>query len=363
MTTFRLALTRSARRMLAPTLLAVVVGCALALSGTSFDPDAAGLFGSRAEVYWLHLPALLLGAAAVFSTLEDWPGFGRERRDGRWIRPHLRTPCGGCVSYSAAALIATAAALVATAAPFGWILAAARAAPAARAQLSLQPTTTDSGATVRLPESAPPIDGLVLRPLLYRSLEAPIGAVRLRVLADGEALSDAPLEIVGSVERRRLQFEPRSVQTIEIVAESDHGAPVRLQFDPEHGVVAIAAQHRSFVANVILAMLTGLFPTALALGAACALRRWIATPVAMVVAGGVLLLTNVAGLTPQNDALRCAAEGRWLPNWFVDSQLRWREPGRGGHGAPAGTALSATLFASLLLVLSVSIAAFGGRRR
>ena len=186
---------------------------------------------------------------------------------------------------------------------------------------------------------------------------------------------DTPITVTGSSERHTLRFPSRRIRRVEvrhIHARHDDDRPtmqppaVSVAFHSD-GVVAVGSLHGSLSLNVVLALLGGLAPAALALGAACALRRWLATGVAIVAACGVLLLTTVTGWTPFDELLLQAAESRWIPTWAGGGSIEaaWTMAAPGGQGllgsAAAAQSQAATNFA--WIAAATVLSCLGGARR
>jgi len=300
-----------ALRLLAGPFVAVVVmtcTCMLLTLGDDTTTDADCLVG-----LWLHLPAFLLSATSLGAALEAWPLYSRGRSGEDLLLRLQPGPLNGCGAAALGTLAALTVSLMVAGTLFQWML--------HRFDPALQPVH----ARISFFTAQPVLDALHPKVTLQSSANLAMSSLRLkpagfvgsgdikpalvRIRGDGTDLDESRLSMIGGEMTIELD-PPRSLQQLSF--ERDPGSSVFVVFLPG-SVWGNSDRTYGALANCLLAILSYLVPTALALAVMALGRRYLALPVGLAAGLATLGLSTLVELTPNNAAVLAFARGWWIP--------------------------------------------------
>lgn len=258
---------------------------------------------------WFVLPLFAAALGTSLAAVRGWPLFAARQPGADTLRRLQRGRLAGNGAAIAAALLVqfglSLCALVALGAALGAPPAHAHVEPTPAADAVLLPGSPP----LRFAAAAPTTcSTLLLRPRAGLP-QGPIAATGIEVLADGERLSTALLECVEDRQLLRLEFAPRAIHELQLVATS---GTVPLWF-PRGAVVLVGTASRPWPWNAALVAVIALVPTfvALVLALACGLAA--ALPTVTTVVAAVVFVEIVGEIGPLADAVRALLRGQWLP--------------------------------------------------
>lgn len=309
MRTFRHCFAITTRLTAGPFIVAVVLVCICLL--LTRDDESSSEADHLAGL-WLHLPAFLLSATCLGAVLEAWPLYSRGRAGEGLLLRLQKGPLAGCGAAASGTLAALAVSLLLAGVLFQAMLHSFDLAHhPVHARISFvtdQPVLDNRRQTITLSTTSRlSIKSLRLKPAGYLGSDA-IGPAQIRVRADGDDLHEGWLSMIGGEVIIHLD-PPRSVQQLSVERHPD--SSLFLMFLP--GTVR-GQSNRTYggLANCLLAILSYLIPTALALAVMAVGHRFLALPVGFAAGFATLGLSTLVELTPNNAALRAFARGRWV---------------------------------------------------
>ncbi len=310
MRTFQHCFTVVTRLIAWPFIVVVVLLCVCLL--------AAGRNESTTEVdnvvgLWLHLPAFLLSATCLAAALEAWPLYSRGRSGENLLRRLEKGPLSGCGAAALGTLAVLAVSLL-----LGGVIFQAMAhsfdlthkSVHARTRFTTdQPVLNDNLPKVVLSTSNNlSIKLLQLKPASFLG-SGSVRPAQIRVVADGYSLHAGWLTLPGGEVHIPLN-PPRSVHQVSIERHPD--SSLLLVFD-EGSVLGHSTRTYGGLANCLLAILSYLLPTALALAVMTLGHRHLGLPVGFAAGLATLGLSTLVEATPNAAAVRAFARGHWLP--------------------------------------------------
>ncbi|MDA0932092.1 MAG: hypothetical protein O3C51_01425 [Planctomycetota bacterium] len=312
------------------TTAAAAIGLAVAAIGGQLERASSAASAVDAASAWLRAPMFLVAVTAAVTTIEAWPGFGRDRSAAAaWVHRARLRPLRGTAVAAATALAATAIALAVT----GFLFAAI-VDPGPERRLKAVDVLGGTiprvlGAATAARFDLPP--DLAERPTVTLEVRAKPAFV------PGQSLTAPALEArAAGVQIGRIEF-PHGFGVGRLAVPRDSGSPLELRVASGDagflvlGPNAVRLTHdseRSPRANAVLAALTAVIPAAAALGLAVLLHAAVGRTTLLVVAVGVMLLGFAAGSPGVPDALAAhsRAEEVRLPGF---SATRAPEQARG----------------------------------
>ncbi len=310
MRTFQHCFTLVTRLIAWPFIVVVVLLCLCLLAArgdesTTEVDNVAGL--------WLHLPAFLLSATCLVAALEAWPLYSRGRTGHDLLWRLEKGPLSGCGAAALGTLAALAVSLLLGGAIFQGMAHSfdlTHQSVHARIRFTTDQPVLDqqrSKVVLSTPNSLS-IKWLRLKPSGYLGA-GPIRSARIHVVGDGRDLHEGWLTLAGG-EVHILLDPPRSVRQLSIERHPD--SSLLLVFD---GGTVLGYSTRTYggLANCLLAILSYLLPTALALAVMAVGHRHLGLPVEFAAGLTTLSLSTLVGLTPNAAAVRAFARGHWLP--------------------------------------------------
>lgn len=282
-------------------LAAACLGLGVAAIGGHAEAatDTGGTVDATAA--WLRVPMFVVALTAVVTTVESWPGFGRDRgAAAAWVHRARLRPARGTATAASIGLLIAALVLIATGLLFDGLV---RNAPdrAIRAVTPLAgPEAVVLGAgvaeTYDVPERARGTPGAILevraRPAFVRG--GALVTPPVEVLAPDRSLGSITFPDGGGLGRLTLQegTPPR------LVLRAVPGSPGFAALG--RGTVQIVRDvGRSPAVNAILAALTAAVPAGLALGLAVLLHGVVGRATLLLTAAGIVLLgfaSNASGV-------------------------------------------------------------------
>lgn len=312
------------------TAAAATIGLAVAAIGGRLEQASSTAGAVDGAAAWLRVPMFLVAVTAAVTTIESWPGFGRDRgAAAAWVHRARLRPVRGTAVAAATALAATAVVLAITG-----VLFAAIVAPGPERGLTAVDVLDGSGPRVLGRAATARFDlprDLATRPPL--TLE-----VRARpAFVPGQSLAAPALEArAAGVMIGRIEF-PHGFGVGRLAIPGDAGSPLELRVaSGEAGLLvlgpnAVRLTHdsdRSPRANAVCAALTAMIPASVALVLAVLLHASVGRATLLVLTMGVVLLGFAAGSPGVPDALDAysRAEEVGLPGF---SATRAPEQARG----------------------------------
>lgn len=309
MRTFRHCFTAAIRLIAGPLIVVVVLVCACLLLTRGDEPSADG---GHLNGLWLHLPAFLLSATSLGAALEAWPLYSRGRA-GEDLLLRLQTgPLKGCGAAALGTLAALAVCLLVAGVSFQWMLHRfdpVRQQVHARIAFDTDERVMDDRhprVTLRSTRHLA-IRSLRLKPAGYLGSDE-IRPARIRILGDGTDLRGGWLSAIGGEMNIDLD-PPRPVR--QLCIERDPDSSLILVFLPG-AVWGCSDRTYGGIANCLLAILSYLLPTALALAVMAVGHRHLALPIGLAAGLATLGLSTLVELTPNNQAVRAFARGWWV---------------------------------------------------
>lgn len=310
MNTFRHCFQVTIRLIAAPLIVSVVlVSVCLVLA----LPDESTTRVDHLAGLWLHLPAFLLSATCLGAALEAWPLYSRGRSGEGLLLRLERGPLSGCGVAALGTLTALGISLAVMGVLFEGLLNSFdlvhQPVHARIGFVADRRVLDDEQAKVTLAATSDlPIKKLDLRPAGHVGGEG-IGPARLQIRGDGTALHAGWLEAMGG-EMIVDVDPPRFMKEVSVERHPD--SRLMLVFGP--GSVW-GQSDRTFggLANCLLAILSYLVPTALALAVMALGHRYLALPVGFAAGLATLGLATLVELAPNAAAVRAFARGQWIP--------------------------------------------------
>jgi len=308
MKTFQHCFAITTRLTAGPFIVAVVMVCTCLLLTRH---DESSTEAEHLAGLWLHLPAFLLSATCLGAALEAWPLYSRGRSGEGLLLRLQRGPLAGCGAAASGTLAALAISLLLAGGVFQWMVHSFdlvhQPVHARIAFATDHPLLDNRNPTVTLSTASQlSIKSLRLRPAGYLASDD-ISAARIRVRADGSDVEEW-LSVIGGEVIIELK-PPRPVQQLSIERHPDSG--VLLMF-LEGSVWGQSDRTYGGLANCLLAILSYLMPTALALAVMAVGHRYLALPVGFAAGFATLCLSSLVELTPNNAAVRAFARGQWI---------------------------------------------------
>jgi len=315
------------RRLIWPILLI----CPLTWLTLARQPKIEGSSAEMATAMglWLHLPAMLLTAAAIAAILESWPLLSRGRPGAKHLERLPIGPLRGCGVAITAALLSLACGLIIIALCFDWVMQREGRDQSARAIAAAIPAEPDRAQNEFLDARMPAqstlhfllpdglrVDSLQLRPQAVYLGSGEFEPTVIQVYADEQVLSLEPLSISGANEVLNLDFPSRQVQSLEIRA-LQYGS-FQVSF-PAGSIVSRSAREFPSWLNCMIAALSYLFPAALSLAVLCLVGRGTSYALSLALALVILLASSLAGLTPHSAALEAYSRSQWIPSASLGS--------------------------------------------
>lgn len=302
--TLRRCLRAAAAPALAATALALILHRALAPTGV--EPAAA--MGAASP--WLHGPLFVVAFGCALAAVTFWPLFAARRPGADWTARLQRGPLRGCGAATAGALLAQLAFSV----PLLAVLPQALGAPSVVRghdvpQAPPQPLLAEPGRALHYtPAPSAGYAELRLRPLAGLPL-GPFRASRVELLADGDALTQAPVPFEQTEQTVRITFPARPIRNLELRLVD---GTVPLLF-PTGSVELVEDAGHPAAVNGLFAALLALLPSFLALAIAGLCGVAAALPTVGLVVGTVLFVLTLGGAGPVDATVRALLVGRWLP--------------------------------------------------
>lgn len=315
---------RTAWAAAAPLAITFAVCAVLGWSDTAAArADSVSMTDSTVlDSFWIHATASLGMVVALASAVRAWPGFGARRAEANGLARLRVGPINGCLAAAVGALIAWILGLAT------WIvLMAAFAGPAfsppraaAHVQMQCTPemlTPSEPTAELRTMGAAPTdLARIRVRPRLMSSLDALENGFDVRLVdAAGRELGRARFHSSDTPASFDLDPEQPVHLPLRLEREAAEHEPLRgAVWLPIGRVEAVRGGARSGIANSLLAQVSWMVATLLALATACAARRIVGPAVLVLAASAVGLFSTLTGLVGVHGSLEAVATGRWLPS-------------------------------------------------
>lgn len=319
-----------ARLVATRSLIAVGAGLGAAALGarTEAATDTGGAVDAAAA--WLRVPMFLVAVTAVVTTIESWPGFGRDRgAAAAWVLRARLQPVRGTATAAGTGLLIAACALIATALLFENWVRGGQDRPIRAVETLDGPETSVLGAgvtvTLGVPEDSRGRPNTTLevraRPAFFRggSLATP----PVEVLTADQRLGSITFPDGGGLGRLTLPVGAPAALTLRTVPGSPGFAVLG------RGAVQVVREvGRSPRTNAIMTALTAAVPLAAALGLAVLLHAVLGRATLLLSAAGVVLLGFASSASGVPSALAAYARAEQVdPFPFPATRAPDRSPG------------------------------------